>query len=61
MPSVTLIMMAVVLTIGLGLVAAGAWHQLHRNRLNSDTVLIRSCYLFGSLLVASNLAIPVLA
>jgi len=52
--------MTIVLAIGLGLIAAGAWYQLNRNRLGSDPILIRSCYFFGSVIIASNLAIPVL-
>lgn len=60
MSSMMLVIMTIVLATGLGLIAAGAWYQLNRNRLGSDPVLIRSCYLFGSMIIASNLAIPVL-
>jgi len=46
---------------GLGLVAAGVWYQLNRERLKADPVLIHSCYLWGGVLLVSNLVIPSLA
>lgn len=52
------IMTGVVLTMGLALIGAGAWYQIHRDTLEADPVLITSCYLWGGALLAANLAIP---
>lgn len=60
MPTLTLVMMALVFATGLGLIATGVWYQVHRDRLQSDPVLIQSCYLWGAVLVITNLAIPAL-
>ena len=54
------VMMAAVLACGLGLIATGAWYHINRDRLEADSVLIHSCYLWGGVLLLSNLAIPLL-
>ena len=61
MSMLMILMMALVLATGLGLVAAGIWYQLNRDRLQADPVLIHSCYLWGGVLLLSNLVIPSLA
>lgn len=59
MTTLMLVMMTLAITLGLGLIGAGAWYQLNRQRLHADPVLIKGCYLFGAALLLSNLAIPV--
>lgn len=61
MSMLIILMMTVVLATGLGLVGAGVWYQLNRERLKADPVLIHSCYLWGGVLLVSNLVIPSLA
>ena len=61
MSMLMILMMALVLATGLGLVAGGIWYQLNRERLQADPVLIHSCYLWGGVLLLSNLVIPSLA
>lgn len=60
MSLLTSVMMAAVLACGLGLIATGAWYQINRDRLQADSLLIHSCYLWGAVLLVSNLAIPAL-
>ncbi len=61
MSMLIILMMVIVLAAGLGLVGAGIWYQLNRERLQADPVLIHSCYLWGGVLLLSNLVIPTLA
>ena len=60
MSMLMILMMTVVVATGLGLIGAGLWYQLNRERLKADPVLIHSCYLWGGVLLVSNLAIPAL-
>jgi hypothetical protein len=60
MATLIILMMTVVIASGLALIGTGAWYHLHRDRLQADPVLIHSCYLWGGILLVSNLAIPAL-
>ncbi len=51
---------AAVFAVAAGLMATGIYYQLHREKLESDPVLIRSCYLGGTLLMLGNLVVPTL-
>jgi hypothetical protein len=48
----------IVFAVALGLLATGIYYQLNREKLASDPVLIRSCYLGGSVLLLGNLIVP---
>lgn len=46
--------------LAMGLIAAGFYYQINREELASDPVLIRGCYLGGSVLILGNLVAPFL-
>lgn len=50
-----LLLTLLVYAVGLGLIVTGIWYQTHRQRLQSDPLLIKTCYLGGSVLLLGNL------
>lgn len=55
--------MIIVITVGvfavaLGLIATGLYYHIKRRELQSDPVLISSCYMGGCALLLGNLLLP---
>ena len=55
-----LLMWTTVITVAVALLGAGLYYQLRRQELQSDPVLIRSCYLGGCALLLGNWLVPML-
>ncbi|MZR63969.1 hypothetical protein [Alcanivorax sp. DP30] len=55
-----LLMWITVITVAIALLGAGLYFQLRRQALQSDPVLIRSCYLGGGALLLGNWLVPML-
>lgn len=46
--------MTIVTLIGIGLIATGAVYWIRKEKMNSDPVLIASCFGYGTVLLASS-------
>ncbi|MGB2248541.1 MAG: hypothetical protein ACPH3N_12760 [Alcanivorax sediminis] len=55
-----LFMWITVISVAVALLGAGLYFQLRRQALQSDPVLIRSCYLGGAALLVGNWLVPML-
>ena len=55
-----LFMWMTVIAVAAGLLGAGLYFQLRRQALQSDPVLIRSCYLGGGALLLGNWLVPMI-
>lgn len=55
-----LFMWITVIAVAIGLLGAGLYFQFRRQALQSDPVLIRSCYLGGAALLVGNWLVPML-
>lgn len=55
-----LFMWMTVIAVAVGLLGAGLYYQFRRQALQSDPVLIRSCYLGGAALLLGNWLVPML-
>lgn len=55
-----LFMWFTVFAVGIALIGTGLYFQFRREALQSDPVLIRSCYLGGAALLLGNWLVPLL-
>lgn len=55
-----LFMWVTVISVAFALIGTGLYFQLRRQALQSDPVLIRSCYLGGAALLVGNWLVPML-
>lgn len=49
-----------VFAVALGLIATGLYYHIKRRELDSDPLLISSCYMGGGVLLAGNLLLPLI-